>query len=1848
VLISGSTADAQVVTQLDLAANDLIYDPGTQRIYASVPPDSITVIDPFTGTVGPSIVVGNTPNRLAISDDGQFLYVGLDGDFAVRRVTLATLTPGLVIPLGTGAFPYDHPRAAEDIAVLPGSPNSIAVARRVFAVSPQHAGVAIFDNAVQRPVETAVHSGSNVIEFSGSAARLYGYNTETSESGFRRMAVDGTGATVIDTTRDVVRLSGDIKFAAGLIYSTAGQVVDPEPRTLVGTFAVGCCPSSVVPDVGVGRVFFLQNQTILAFNAATFIRLGTFQVAAASGTTGRLIRWGDEGLAFRTSEGQVFLVEGSIDSPDLVETAVSNPPSTTAAGASFMVTDTVTNSGAGDSGASTTRYYLSLDRLKDPSDVGLAGLRNVPALTPAASSSGSVLLTVVSPTPGGTYFLLHCADDFQEVTEFNEANNCSASTTQVVVEPAGSSGPQVVTQLALQANDLVYDPGTQKIYASVPSTAGPVGNTITVIDPFTRTIGSSVFVGSEPNRLALSGDGQFLYVGLDGAAAVRRVAVATLVPGLQVPLGNDALNGPRFAGDIAVLPGSPQSFAVSRRYISTSPEHAGVAIFDGAVSRPTETATHTGSNVIEFSASPSRLYGYNNGTTEFGFRRMSVDASGVAVLDVTQDLISGFGADIKVANGLVYSTTGSVIDPEDRTLLGTFDLGFAFTSSVVPDVSLDRVFFLQGQNILAFHRATLAPVGTFQVAAASGDARSLVRWGPDGLAFRTATGQVFLVEGPIESADLLETAITNPPAAATPGATFTLTDTVQNQGPGASMASTTRYYLSLNPVRDGGDFLMGGMRAVPELLTGSSNSGSTVVTVPVAPGGAYFVLACADDLQAILEANELNNCAATAGQLLLEPFDPLVQFQWHLQPRSLEPAAANVIPLWPTTKGGGVAIGIVDDGLEHTHPDLQPNYSAALSFDFIGNDPDPTPGLNPHGTAVAGIAGARGDNGIGGSGAAPLATLAGLRLLVGPISDAQIAQALSHLPQDIHLLSNSWGPNDNGSLVLGPGPFTQAAIEAAATGGRAGKGRIFVWAAGNGAQNLDNCNFDGYATNRFAIAVAAYTDFQQPASYSEPCSALMVTAPSSGGARSITTTDLVGNNGYAFGDYTDIFGGTSAAAPLVSGAVALMLEANPQLTWRDVQHILVRSSHRVQPGDPGWTMSRFPHHERFGFGLIDAAGAVHLARSWRSVLPERSILPLTRSLNVPILDDDATGRTDAITLDASFASFRVEHMEVEFTATHTWRGDLEVTLVSPSGVASRLATVRPLDSNDNLIGWRFRTVRHWGESAAGTWTLRVADAVALDVGTWHSWTLRVYGTQPANGRRPAADFDGDARNDLALYRSGTWLIENRQATAFGNASDVPVPGDYDGDGIADIAVFRPSDGNWHIAGQPPVQWGFPGYLAVPADYNADGRTDIAVFRDGVWYVRGMFVESWGVPGDIPVPADYNGDGILDLAVFRPADGVWHIRGVGSFAFGDGADIPVPADYNGDGVTDIAVFRPASGTWFVRGQFSIQWGANADLPVGLDVTGDGRADLVIYRRNSATWFALDPVTGNGFFTNHGAPGDLPAMLAPWLATTRMADMDGDRRADIAVFRPSTAAWITRRSSIGFTPPVTQTFGQAGDVPVPGDYFGIGWEQLATYRSSGGTWRIEFGPTIAWGGAPDDRPVPGDYDGDRRTDIAVWRESEGVWYVLLSSLGWQAGVTVRWGVPGDIPVPADYNGDLVTDLAVFRPSTATWYVRGGFVGVFGLPGDVPMPGDYNGDGRADAAVFRPADGTWDVNLAGFESFAFGAGTDIPVAADFNGDGRTDVAVFRPSTATWYVRGLLTIQHGMTGDTPLPRRP
>ena len=265
--------------------------------------------------------------------------------------------------------------------------------------------------------------------------------------------------------------------------------------------------------------------------------------------------------------------------------------------------------------------------------------------------------------------------------------------------------------------------------------------------------------------------------------------------------------------------------------------------------------------------------------------------------------------------------------------------------------------------------------------------------------------------------------------------------------------------------------------------------------------------------------------------------------------------------------------------------------------------------------------------------------------------------------------------------------------------------------------------------------------------------------------------------------------------------------------------------------------------------------------------------------------------------------------------------------------------------------------------------------------------------------------------------------------------------DYDGDGRADVSVFRPSTNRWYqiLSGNGSIAEqtiGIAGDIISPADYDGDGKTDIGIFRPSNgnwWYLSsldgGQKNFQWGANGDIPKPSDFDGDGKADFIIFRPAENNWYrfgsSAGTSIVNFGLAGDKPVSGDFDGDGKSDVVIFRPSTGDWWWQSsvdnvQRATRWGISTDIPSPADFDGDGKTDFAVYRASTGTWYILNSGNGQATIINFGISEDKPVA----------ADYDGDGKADIAVFRPSTGIWYLLRSTAGFT---ALQFGISTDIP-----------------------------------------------------------------------------------------------------------------------------------------------------------------------------------------------------------------------
>ncbi|XP_052698701.1 furin-like protease kpc-1 isoform X7 [Crassostrea angulata] len=466
--------------------------------------------------------------------------------------------------------------------------------------------------------------------------------------------------------------------------------------------------------------------------------------------------------------------------------------------------------------------------------------------------------------------------------------------------------------------------------------------------------------------------------------------------------------------------------------------------------------------------------------------------------------------------------------------------------------------------------------------------------------------------------------------------------------------------------------------------------------------------------------------------------DPKWKDMWYLHGEDLKKRGSgldmNVMGAWEQgVTGKRVVVTILDDGIEKDHPDLMDNYDPDASFDVNSHDKDPQPHYdytneNRHGTRCAGEVAAKANNNVCGVGVAYNARIGGVRMLDGDVTDSVEAQSLSLRNNHIDIYSASWGPDDDGRTVDGPATLARKAFYDGITKGRGGRGSIFVWASGNGGRDGDSCNCDGYTNSIYTLSISSATENGNIPWYSEACSSTLATTYSSGsgGERQIVTTDL---RKICTVNHT----GTSASAPLAAGICALALEANPTLTWRDMQHIVVNTARKANLDPRVWTtngVGRQVSHS-FGFGLMDAGAMVRLARNWTSVPPQHICeiagsqernkpIPMNGKLVITLDTDGCKGTPNYVRY--------LEHVQARITLTADRRGEVVIYLTSPSNTRSTLLARRERDySREGFNNWAFMTTHNWGEEAEGRWFLQIENGASSS--EIKDWRLTMYGTE---------------------------------------------------------------------------------------------------------------------------------------------------------------------------------------------------------------------------------------------------------------------------------------------------------------------------------------------------------------------------------------------------------------------------------------------------------------------------------------------------------------------------------------
>lgn len=523
--------------------------------------------------------------------------------------------------------------------------------------------------------------------------------------------------------------------------------------------------------------------------------------------------------------------------------------------------------------------------------------------------------------------------------------------------------------------------------------------------------------------------------------------------------------------------------------------------------------------------------------------------------------------------------------------------------------------------------------------------------------------------------------------------------------------------------------------------------------------------------------------------------DPFLPFSWHLgnSGQSIFALAAgsagNDLRLsqsWAQGyHGKGIKILISDSGVEDTHEDITGNFlysneskDYTKPAPYLSTTSPPYGADDNHGTPVAGLVAAVGWNGKGSRGVAPKASLLSANFISSQVVQTS-ARKIDQASGNFDISNMSWGTGQNSLYPRDTNYETQ--LKYMSVTGRSGLGTVFVKAAGNSfvvrCRNsttmncIGNSNFDGDDTNPYTIIVGALNASGSSATYSSAGSNLWISSFGGEGgddSPAMFSTDRSGcDTGYAKSNagsslafergsagnsgcnYTASFNGTSSASPIAAGAIALLMEANPALSWRDIKFILAKTADPVDyqttgsiphpfrdplPTGYAWeqpwitNQAGFKFHNWYGFGRLNVDAALAMARNYNSTLgsyAETNFANDQSGLSIAIPDNSATG---GATMMNVASNFKLEGVQLQLWATHPDVSELAVELTSPQGTKSIVVNMKnSLTGLANYQGEVFLSNAFYQERAQGNWTLKLIDGKAGQTGTITRWRLNFVG-----------------------------------------------------------------------------------------------------------------------------------------------------------------------------------------------------------------------------------------------------------------------------------------------------------------------------------------------------------------------------------------------------------------------------------------------------------------------------------------------------------------------------------------
>ncbi len=732
VLKVGGELQLDNVFTVPLALNDLVWVSSLGRLVGTCGTNTanwsgaLVSINPSDLAVEFKRRLGNNAGRLALSGDERMLYAGVEsGVNTVALPDFAVTNRFLLLP-GTYAAASSY---AYDLKVLPGDNRSAAIAAR----SGNGVWITAFDSGIARTNTDSFYSASVSLQLGDDPLLLY---CNDYWSGLRRYSVSNSQIQFLDADATLFPLytSMDIVWGRGWLYSSRGNVADPLRHAQVGAIPGIPAGSKVLYDAASARVFYLspQGNLLQAFDGPSLLPVGSRFISGVNGTPDRFLRWGSDGFAFTSTDGRLFLFRSSLlatNPPADVSASITHSPAPYISGSNVVSTLTLSNSGPNN--ATDVSWNQALPAgTRILNATASAGSLSIAANTVSGSipsmgarSTVTVDVTFVAPAPG---IITNQVTTTASSTDPDFGNNLAVALLWV----QSPTGLPPVLSLSLPLKDVARDPLRPLLYASFGSSAGPLANSVVTIDPINGSIGSPVRIGANPGILTPSLDGRFLYVALDSAGTVQKLAL----PGLET-VSSFVVPNNQTVARMAVSPLDPDTVVIRR-----VPDNA-ITMHVAGVRRPGEL---TYQNLFAFNTN-GHLFacnGYNSGVP---FYRVNTGEDGLTLLE-SQPAKQSLSYDLKGSGGLLFFDLGMVLDPETTRVHATMPV--PYNSLVEPDLEAGRVFYLTSAgttwSLRAFDVTQGVEVGAVRFSSLSSAPTRLVRWGTNGLAFVTSNSLTLL------------------------------------------------------------------------------------------------------------------------------------------------------------------------------------------------------------------------------------------------------------------------------------------------------------------------------------------------------------------------------------------------------------------------------------------------------------------------------------------------------------------------------------------------------------------------------------------------------------------------------------------------------------------------------------------------------------------------------------------------------------------------------------------------------------------------------------------------------------------------------------------------------------------------------------------------------------------------------------------------------------------------------------------------------------------------------------------------------------------------------------------------